>query len=166
MRLMVESLPWSFLPGHFTSPCAAPGPPDLGTTAAKSSRNDRGAAGLAFHLGEEVAGRESGPARGADTRSPVSWCRGSGVVRCGAVRLLDGSSSITLGLAGGDQEWLSESRDIIGQGQCDLDRRFSESLITFVWSPRDRVEREHSNSPRQLGTRWAPTPVPSHPLLQ
>lgn len=102
MRLMAESLLWSFLPSHFRSPCAAQGPPDLGTEAAKSSRNDRGASGLASHLGEEVAGRESGPAREADTQSAVSWCRGSG-----AVRLLDGSSSITLGLAGGDQEWLS-----------------------------------------------------------
>lgn len=31
--------------------------------------------------------------------------------------------------------------------QTDLDRRFPESLIIFVWSPRERMEGEHSNHP-------------------
>lgn len=51
-----------------------------------------------------------------------------------------------------------------GSRESDLDRRFSGSLIAFVWSPRERVEREHSNTPSWLGTWWAPNPVSSLPL--
>lgn len=67
----MESLQWSFLSSHFRSPCAAQGPSDLESKAAKSGKNGRGASELASHLEEEIAGRESGPATEAGAEAPV-----------------------------------------------------------------------------------------------
>lgn len=74
---------------------------------------------------------------------------------------LSEGSRRALGLGGGGvQSWFCCLRQHQA-GHSDLDWRFSESPITFVWSPSERLEGELSACPSCLGTWGAPNLSPS-----
>lgn len=136
--------------------------------------------GLVYYLREETSGRErvnitEGQTR-EGSRNLEAFCPGAegwSDLQPGDGAVLESLSraqAVPWGWQGVDNRVASH---VCQQRQCqaqqsDLDRSFSESLITFVWSPRERLEGELSADPSLPETWWAPQPsfLPSHPFLK